>query len=433
MNRFLYMLCFRQSEPDINRNFRCNMIAGVINALEAIIMVMLVTRVTGIEDAGILTIAFAVGNLFMTVGKFGTRNFQVTDQEEEFSFYNYCKARIFSALIMIIMLLFYVLYSIELLHSDSKKIIIIILISTIYLVEVIEDVFCGLYQQKGRLDVASMVFSIRWIFSIIVYAISLIVFKSLLISVFFTTLTSIIVCIVLLLYSYKYFKADKIRQNGWIGIIKKCFPLFAGAFLMMYLTNSPKYAIESCLTNEYQACYGFISTPLFAMELMNNFLYQPHLDEMSRCWQENDLKKFIKYIKKQIKMLLMLSVIVMAGTFFLGIPILSIVFNYNLTNYKYDLFILMIGSCLLAFVGFFAVVLTIIRKQNYMMVCYVITSVFAFFIMRKVAITWKIRGCVLAFDVIICILAILLGSIVFTQCIKRRDKKYGSRVEEYYR
>lgn len=423
MSKSLYILCFGKKEHNVRRNFRCNLIAGVINALEAIIMTMLVTRTTGIEDAGILTISFAIGNLFMTVGKFGTRNFQVTDQKEEFSFGEYCKSRFFSTFLMIVMLVGYVIYSIRFLNSDSRKVFIVFLITVIYCVEVVEDVFGGLYQQKGRLDVASVVFSVRWVISIILYAITLFLFKNLLLSVLVATITSILSCIILITFTYQFFKTRHTRVGRWTSIIKKCFPLFAGAFLMMYLTNSPKYAIEGSLTDELQACYGFISTPLFAMELMNNFLYQPQLDEMSKCWQGGNLKKFSKYIVKQICLLFILSAVILFGTYYFGIPVLSVVFNYDLSAYRIDLLILMFGSCLLAYVGFFAVILTIMRKQNQMMICYIVASTFAFFSMHRVVTMWQIRGGVIAFDIVIFILSLLLGSVVLIQYAKKRRER----------
>ena len=48
-----------------------NTAAGLLNAAEAVILGMLTTRLAGVEAAGILTIAFSVGNLFSSVGRWG--------------------------------------------------------------------------------------------------------------------------------------------------------------------------------------------------------------------------------------------------------------------------------------------------------------------------------------------------------------------------
>lgn len=85
------------------RDFFWISVAGIINAAEAVIMSMIVTRVTSLSDAGILTIAFAVGNLFMTVGKFGVRNYRVTDVEMKYTYGTYMTMRIISVFAMLIL------------------------------------------------------------------------------------------------------------------------------------------------------------------------------------------------------------------------------------------------------------------------------------------------------------------------------------------
>ncbi len=74
--------------------------AGLVNASEAVILLMVVGRTNGLEDAGILSIAFATGNLMMTIGRYGVRNFQVTDVEEQLPFPVYFTHRICTVLCM---------------------------------------------------------------------------------------------------------------------------------------------------------------------------------------------------------------------------------------------------------------------------------------------------------------------------------------------
>ena len=51
-------------------------------------------RTPGISDAGILTIAFAIANLLVNIGKFGMRGFQVTDVRNQYCFNTYLSSRI---------------------------------------------------------------------------------------------------------------------------------------------------------------------------------------------------------------------------------------------------------------------------------------------------------------------------------------------------
>ena len=87
-----------------------NTAAGLINAAEAVIMSVFVTRMTGLSDAGILSIAFTIGNQLMSIGKFGMRSYQVTDVGERFAFADYLKSRIVTTFLMIVSVIVYLLY-----------------------------------------------------------------------------------------------------------------------------------------------------------------------------------------------------------------------------------------------------------------------------------------------------------------------------------
>lgn len=72
-----------------------------------------------------------------------------------------------------------------------------------------------------------------------------------------------------------------------IGLLFKItFPLFGISFLSFYVNSAPKYAIDACLTDEIQACYGFVAMPVFVIGLINNFIYQPVLVPMAVEWEK---------------------------------------------------------------------------------------------------------------------------------------------------
>ena len=54
-----------------------NMMGSLFMAFQSVIMLMILTRTVGLVEAGIFTIANANANLFLTVGKYGMRYFQV--------------------------------------------------------------------------------------------------------------------------------------------------------------------------------------------------------------------------------------------------------------------------------------------------------------------------------------------------------------------
>lgn len=404
------------------RSFTLNVIAGLVNALQAIVMLMLVTRITGIIDAGILTIAFAISNLMMTIGKFGMRNFQVTDSEQKFSFKTYLKSRIITVLLMGLFSLCYILYSYFILRTSFYKVLIIFLICVIYMVDSLEDVFAGAYQQKGRLDVGSAMFCIRWVSTISVFALILIITNSLLYSIIGALITTVIISALMIKHSFASFSINLNDESvGCIELLKKSFPLCVGAFLMIYLANAPKYEIEAYLSDEIQACYGFVAMPVFVIELLNNFLYQPKLIEISRCWNENDLKRFLNFVLRQCITLFVVIFICEIGAYVMGIPVLSFMYNTELIEYKSILLILLLGGGMLAFIGFFAVLLTVMRKQDWMMYGYLIVAVITKLFMPNIVLKYGVHGAAIAFVVSLFMLAIVLLLFVSINYVRKRN------------
>ena len=162
--------------PDqVERNcYFWNSFAGLVNASEAIILSMIITRVTGVNEAGIISIAFAIGNLLVTIGKFGVRSYQVTDTQNNYTFADYFWLRIITTFMMVLVCIGYVFVNIWSHNYTFIKAIVILSICGIYVFESIEDVFWGQYQKKGRLDIGGRIFSYRWILTIIVFCLTII-------------------------------------------------------------------------------------------------------------------------------------------------------------------------------------------------------------------------------------------------------------------
>ena len=120
------------------KNYFWNAFAGIINAAEAVILSVIVTRVTGLIDAGILSIAFSVGNLLVCIGKFGVYNYQVTDIKREFTFFDYFIFRIVTTIFMFLAVIVYCEYGILNIGYNRHKIICVMMICLIYMIESIK-------------------------------------------------------------------------------------------------------------------------------------------------------------------------------------------------------------------------------------------------------------------------------------------------------
>ena len=82
--------------------------------------------------------------------------------------------------------------------------------------------------------------------------------------------------------------------------------------------------------------------PVFVIGLLNNFVFQPILTTVANCYETKNKDQFFQLIKRQIVVILIITIVALIGSYVLGIPVLSILYNCDLSNYKVDLLILML-------------------------------------------------------------------------------------------
>lgn len=404
------------------KNYFWNTFAGIINAAEAVILSVIVTRVTGLIDAGILSIAFSVGNLLVCIGKFGVYNYQVTDVKREFTFFDYFIFRIVTTIFMFLAVIVYCEYGILNIGYNRHKIICVMMICLIYMIESIEDVFSAYYQTSNRLDLGCKAFCLRWGGIFLSFFIGIILLRDMAISLLISLVISLII---FLLYTCivfpKIYRSEQLnRENNYICISKlkkmftDCFPLFLTAFLSFYVLNAPKYAIDAVLEDSIQACYGFVSMPVFVIGLLNSFIYHPELVFMADEWN-SDKNALRRRIWRQIIILLLISICCFMGAALIGCPVLSWLYNTDLSLYIFELLVLQVAGSFLGIAGYLSVILTIMRCQKDLIWGYIIVALIAFFSFNTVVIGYGIKGAAIEFT----LLMVLLCSIYIIILIYR--------------
>lgn len=418
-----FLLQSKNTERD---SYLWNTMGSLLIAFQPVVMLMILTRTLGLKDAGVLTIAYANANLFLTIGKYGMRNFQVSDIKEQFSFYQYEISRFITSVLMITISACYVLYMHNRNSYTEEKSLTIIWMCLLKGIDAIEDVFHGFYQQKERLDVAGKALAIRMTITIVVFGLGLIILRNLLQALIIATIVSFVIFLLFTNWTYAYFRNKKEALN-WKAVfmlLKICFPLFLGAFLLFYIGNAPKYAIDNVLTDELQACYGFIAMPVFVIELLNGFIFNPMLHKMSVFWQERKMKLFVVNILIQIGIIVVITMVCILGAYICGVPILSWMYHTDLAPYKTELLILLLGGGFLGLSGFLAAINTIIREQRKLMHGYLIIAAFAYFFSDKIVASYQIFGAAVLYTMLMAVLSLLFGLLVCYGVMK--NKKIGS-------
>lgn len=391
-----------------------NAINACLAAVECPVILMVMTRTNSVYDAGVFSIAYAVASLMLYLGQYGLRRFQSSDVLEKYSFREYHGMRFLTCGIMVLASLGYCIYGAVLLNYNMNKFLVILLVCMLKYVQAYTDVFHGRMQQKGRLDVATKCSAARYVLEMLTCCLFLVFTGNMLLAVSACLAVSVTEAMLTSVNEGKNFggslkpsfKLQKIKM-----LLIEGFPIFVSLFLNVYIGNAPKYAIDAYMTEEMQAYYNFIFMPAFVVGLLAHFIFNPILTTYAELWVAKEREPFVKLVKlirKQCYIILGITALGILVAFTIGIPLISLIFGVDLTGYRMQLVIIMVGGGMLAYATFFATVLTIMRKQSVMLICYAVAAVSAWLISRPMVIRYEMTGAAVLYTSIMSFLAIML-------------------------
>lgn len=394
-------------------NFIWNSIGGCLNAGQSVIILMVISRVCGLETAGIFSIAFATGNLFMYLGNYGVRNYQVSDLKEKASFPDYVCHRILTVALMLLASAVYVLWSLLYGGYSAYKAGCVMAMCVLKAVDCMEEVFEGRYQQRGRLDRAGKLVTFRLIVSIGGMLIALAATGDLLLSTWIAVVLAAAASVFLIIRfrDTAAWPGRTMHRRSVADLMKACFPVCAANFLSFFMINEPKYAIDAAMDETAQACYNFIAMPVFVIQLLTMFIYQPMLIRMTQSYVKRERSEFLGHFARVTLALLVISVPVLLAARFLGIPVLSALYATDLTDCRTPFMLLMTGSIFLAFNGFCAAVLTIMRAQNRIPLVYLAGSILSLLLTPALTSSYGISGASLAFVITMLFVTLLMTAL----------------------
>lgn len=379
----------------LQASFFWNIVGSLLNAIASLILSILVVHISGNNIAGMFSLAFAGSQLMLTIGCFEVRIYQSTDVLEKFKFSDYFTLRIITVVLMIIISCLYIF--VNKYYLDDTAIIMVILCGY-RIIDAISDVFQGYFQQIEHLDIAGKMLSLRVTVSTLVFGVILFYTKNIVISVGGMFLSALIVFWFYDCQKIKYVVSIKFNYN-WRkikGLFMDCFPLFACAFMLMYAFNAPRNSIFLYLTPDQQSYYNQLFMPATIINLLI-IAFRPMLTKMAIFWNDKKITSFLKYTSIILLGISIFIILLLLGGYFLGIPILAVLYTDALYPYKKVLMIILLGGGANSLGNILYNILTIMRKQYALLIGYALTSLTAFFFSDLLVLKFGLEGAALSF------------------------------------
>lgn len=169
-----------------------------------------------------------------------------------------------------------------------------------------------------------------------------------------------------------------------------------------------------------QGYFNMISMPLFVINLLSSCIYHPYLVQLSNLWNDNRRKEVVRYIFKQICLIVGICIVVIIIGALIGIQALTIFYGTDLKQYRTEFLILLLGGGMNAIVGFLNSIITVIREQKNMIWIYGIVFVLETIIADRFVQQWDILGATVSY---VCLLFIQTLIMLLFVSQKVRDRK----------
>lgn len=384
-----------EKDTQFKKNFIWNILGTGLNAFNSLFFLIAVTRINGVENAGIFTIAFATACIVYVIGIYAGRIYQVTEPDKTITNKDYIINRIITVFLMNVFVLIFCCIR----GYDFYKTIMFVLLTFFKSLEAFSEVIYGIFQKNDKLELVGKSLFLKSIISICGFIVFDIITKNMMLSVVFVI---IIWIAILILFDIKKaieyidfsFKAN---YKNIIKIFKHGFTTFSIAFLGLYILNAPKYAIDTYLSDDIQTIFGIIVMPATVIGLVAQFLIHPFLNQILKTYEDRNLKELRKIIIKLILTIAGIGLVASILAYFFGIQVLGFMYGIDLSLYRTGLLIIIVSATLYTIGVIYSSVLTTVRETFSQFIIYIIISIFALVVSNVFTQRWNVDGAILAY------------------------------------
>lgn len=405
------------------KNFIWNTIGLTLNSFNSLLFLVIVKWVNGLAISGIFSYAFSLCSLFFVVSIYYNRTYQIADYGGDKKFNHFFTFRLLTCLISLIAIAAFAFIN----RFSIEKITVIILLMFFRSIEAVSDCLFGYIQKEGKLYQVGISYTIKALGGVLLF----LTLDILTHNVFVAILGIIIVnVIVLLTYDANnlkkllYGEAVRIDNSQNILILKQAFPIFIFTFLSMYMANVQKYVMTYFVTDEMQSIFGILIMPATMLSLVSSYLVTPYVTKMNNLVVNLEYKKFFILTMKILLCLFAIGIIGLIICYFIGIPILSLIYHMDLSEYRFSLEIIISGSILYASVSVISNSLTILQSNISQVLMYLFASLASTFISDLLTRKYGLSGAAWSYFIgnMICLLMFIVYFIIILIHVNDRKK-----------
>lgn len=388
-----------------------NTLAGGVFAATSFVLQVLASRWVDVGATkywtGVMSLTLAMSQQMATLSLFGMGTYLVADQAERHGFGEYVAARVMSTMGMFLVGGVWVWWS----GLTWDKAILFWLFLGLRASEGIGAVYGSRYQQKGRLDATSRIAFVKNVSALVAFVGVLWLSRNLVAAVGAMVLAHAALFPVLDGAIVGEFRGDRTAhpwRNG-ARILGQCLPLAVNGFLLMYINNGTKYAVDAVLDETAVARFSAVFMTTFGLAMVADFLMSPHIAMLSAAYLRGERDVFLRKLGRLVAVIVALGGVGLLAAWVCGVEVLAWLFQMELGDCREELCMAILGGAFLPLYHLALTILVIQGRSNWGLPGVVVAAGVVYFSSQVFVQRWGLEGGNLCYLCAVVLLVLLTG------------------------
>ena len=376
---------------------------------------VLVVKIGGYSNSGILSITISMTNIFYMISMYGVRSFQVSDIKNEYKDGDYLFVRLITSAVSLIFFCLTLLF----LKYESKIQLCMIVYFFFKLGESITDLNFGFFQRYNFYRYIGISYILKGLATLLVFSITLYFSQNLLLTLLLETL---ILWFFIIIYDFRKIKNKlnlKMKKDKILQLLKICFSLMLYTLILPYLNFITRYQVEKFFGTEELGYYSAITMVIVVICTLFGSIFVIIIPKISYMYKEKNMNKIIKVIFKINLAIIVFTIMSIIGAITLGNTVFSIIFTKTIEKYMYLLIPTIITSATLGILNYLSTILISFHDLKFVLVANLIPAIFCTFSIKVFILKYKMLGSLYSLAASLIIGVLIVGIRIFYLLKKR--------------
>lgn len=315
----------------IIKNFSWVLLSNIIMAFSKWLVVLLLARVTAPEIVGIYTLGIAIVSPILLFANYKLRGLYVSDKNPKYKELMFVRVILDVFSILLIFIITYFIY--------PSYLIIVVLITLIKITDLHSELIYAVSHHLKNYSFYSKLIIIKYIFSIIIFAIGLLIFNSLKVALLLQLIFQFLYLIFEFYITFLRFKTKinfisfnikSVRTYFIIG-----FPLGLTMFIVSFNASFPRYVLEEFFSIEVLGIFSTIAYLAVVGNLFITAITQNLLPKLREVVEKKEFNTLDKIIFRYCPIIVVLvSIIILPITYYFGDYLLLILYGNDYVGFS---------------------------------------------------------------------------------------------------